>query len=268
LNYYDAGEHDKALRQFELAYAASENYRLLFNIGQIFYQQRQLARARATLERYLAEGGPDIPAARRSEVARQLAELTRKTGVLVLHLDEPGANVELGGQVLTATTRELRVVVDEGRNRVVARRNGLEPVERNIWIDGGATARLSIAFAPRPVPSPPSSPSPGSSWGTATWIAAGALGVLAVSAGTATWLSSEHYDELRHRRTETAPEAYRDRLDRQRERVETLVMVTDGLALSALAAAGVALYLSLNDSGESSSALMLEPGHVSARLQF
>jgi tetratricopeptide (TPR) repeat protein len=266
LEYYDAGEHARALREFERAYATSKNHRLLFNIGQILYEQHQLARARSTLDRYLSEGGPLIPPARRDDVARQLADLARKTAVLILHLDEPGTEVELQGQPHTALTRELHLIVDVGRVRVVARRADLAPVERSVWVDGGSTTHLSIAFAPHAAPGEGSRPS--FSIGAATWTAAGALGVVAVSAGVATLLTSQHYEELRRTRTDTTPEHHRDLLDRQRERVEAMAMVTDGFALAALAAAGVALYFSLADSGESAAALVLKPGQVGATLAF
>jgi hypothetical protein len=301
VEHYDAGEYGLALAEFERAYALSSDYRFLFNIGQLEYELHRFARARVSLERYLAEGGGLVPADRRDAVEKELAELARRTGLLLVQLDGAQTLLEVQGQRSSAS-HDARFVVDAGSVRLVARRPGFAPVERLFDVAGGALVTLTLEFvappsapqspsaaqpqfAPQPQlppqpqfpPQPQSAPQPesapdarraGSSAPPIAWAVAGVVGLGAVAAGTATWLSSEHYDRLRESPAPASPAHRRDRLDQQRQRVEHLALATDVLVATALAAGGVALYLTLNGSEPAPAALVIAPGQLAAVGRF
>jgi hypothetical protein len=263
---YDAGDREAALERFERAYAISHNHQLLFNIGQIHYALQRLARARTALERYLAEGGGRVPLDRREAVQRQLAELSRKTGVLSLHLDGAPARVEIQGRSIAASAAELPLIVEPGLVHIVARRAGRAAIERRVWVAAGQVEQVSITFAAEPV----ADELPASAFPTRAlvWAAAGVFGVAAVSTGIATRLTSNHYDELRRRPADSTPQHQRARLDRQRELVETLALTTDALAVAALAGAAVGVVLTLNEPDERPALLALGPGQVEFSVEF
>lgn len=76
---YREGDLQLALLQFERAHELVPIYRVLYNIAQVQQQLRMYARAVVTLERYLRDGGEDIPPERRAAVERDLASLRPRT---------------------------------------------------------------------------------------------------------------------------------------------------------------------------------------------
>jgi tetratricopeptide (TPR) repeat protein len=268
---YDAGDYALALAEFEQAYALSGDYRFLFNVGQLQYELRQFARARVSLERYLDEGRGLIPDARRDAVVKEVAELERRTGLLMVHLDGAPTLLEVQGQRSSAS-HDARFVVDAGSVRLVARRPGFAPIERLFDVAGGALVTLALEFVARPsaaqAPSAPEIQRAGSSLTPIAWTVAGVAGLGAVAAGTATWLSSNHYDRLREAPALASPERRRGQLDQQRQRVQHLALATDLLVVTALASSGIALYLTLSGSEPTSTALVIQPGQVAAVGKF
>jgi hypothetical protein len=264
---YDAGDIPGALSHFERAYVLSRNYQVLFNIAQLHYELNRLARARAALERYLAEGGDLIDEERRERVRRQLAELAHDTGLLVLHLDGARLQLEVQGRHVVTAVEVLPVVVDAGLIRVVAQRTGWAPVIQRIRVDGDQTQHLEIDFETPVAPSSASAQS-GLSARTWVWASAGVLAAGAVSTGIARVLTADRYDELLRAQAETSPERYRARLDRQRGLVATLTVTTDVLGIAALAAAATGVVLSLSDSEARPVELALTPGQLSLRGGF
>lgn len=263
LEHYDAGDHEGALRELLSAQELSGNFQLSFNIGQLYYQLGQLARARESLQRYLHEGGARIDGERRQLVARQLVALEQRTAVLVVDLAGKPALLEVQGRRLTSSGAELSLVVDPGEVRVVARRAGSRPVERRVWPQSGQVLRLAFAFAD-PAP-PPRLWQHAELW---SWGAAGVLAVGAIAGGVATWSASERYERLRARLGSDGATATRERLDRQRSRVRRWAVATDALALGSLAAAGLGLYLSLAPESEAGAQLALGPSSLQLRGSF
>jgi hypothetical protein len=276
IEQYDAGAFAASLLSFERAYALSERHDLLFNIGQVQYVLHQFARARGSLEQYLKEGGAHIPETRATEVRRQLAELTRLTGVLRLHLDALPVEIHIQDQHLNPERLRLQVIVDTGVVHITARRERRPVVEREVVVGGGQVVDIAIQFNEAIVDEAPVAdtaavhdrasafPAPALSW-----TVAGVAGIGGVATGLATMLTSRHYDELRSRPLGTSGEGARARLDRQRQLVRTLAITSDSLMLAALLAAGIGTYLELTEpAGEHPSALVLGPAGVALLGQF
>jgi tetratricopeptide (TPR) repeat protein len=213
LELYDDGALDRALDEFELAYSASHNHQVLFNIGQLHYRLGDAARARQALERFLLEGGERVPEARREEVARQLLELAPHTGPVIGAVDQ--RSPELGRPPPASP---------QG--------NRLPP-------------KLVI-----------------------TWASAAVLTLGAAGTGIATYLSSRHYDQSLRASVHTSPESARDDLDRQRDRVQNLAFATDALIAAGLAAAGLALYMTLSDSPPGQPVSLARPGQPPIVVEF
>jgi hypothetical protein len=264
LAHHDAGALELALREFERAYAISGHHQVLFAVGQLCVELGRWGKARQSLEGYLLDGGHHIPDARRDEVDRQLAELSRRTGVVVVTLDGAPAALDIQGQHLESSDRQVRLAVDAGRVPIVARRVGFPAIERSLWVPAGGLAELALEF---PEPMPVIHQQPLQVYRVAAWTSAGVLSLGAIGTGVATYLSSRQYDRLRSRATDESAESARDRLDRQRDRVQDLALATDALALAGLAAAGAALYFSLSGS-PSGPMLALEPARLVAVGEF
>jgi tetratricopeptide (TPR) repeat protein len=106
-----------------------------------------------------------------------------------------------------------------------------------------------------------------SPFATAAWISSGVLGLGAMSGAVATLLASRRHAELRSMRSspEEASSA-REKLDRQRERVQRLALATDVLAVAALGTAGLGLYFTLSAGSSDASSVSVELGAGNLRV--
>lgn len=273
LALYDAGDPEAALASFERAYAISSNHQLLFNIGQIHYAQRRFARARAALERYLDEGSSRVPRQRREAVQRQLAELEKlapPTPALEPQPDPASAALAARGITVAPTVSSASATAPRRANfgtdnSPATARPGAEP--------SSAEPFDAEPFDAEPSGAKPSSIEPSSRFPTSTliWTTAGALGALALAGAIATRATSNRYDELRKTSADAGARQHRERLDRQRDRVETLALTTDVLTIAALAAAGAGVFITLSEPDENPShppQLALGLGQVELSVEF
>src|SRR5882724_11333351 len=88
---YKDGDFDAALVQFERAYQLKPNYKVLYNIGQTYFQLRQYVEARDAMTRYLKDGGDQIDAERMAAVNKDLADLQRRLAMVTLTVNVSGA---------------------------------------------------------------------------------------------------------------------------------------------------------------------------------
>ncbi len=65
---FKEGDFRAALIEFQRAYDASPNYKVLYNLGQTNLELQDYAGALRAFRGYLDGGGRDIPAARRTQV--------------------------------------------------------------------------------------------------------------------------------------------------------------------------------------------------------
>src|SRR5690242_21507082 len=72
LELANRAQYQAALDEFNAAYAASPNFAVLYNIGQAEVAIGRPRRAIDSLERYLRDGGEQVPASRRQQVDDQL----------------------------------------------------------------------------------------------------------------------------------------------------------------------------------------------------
>ena len=83
VEYVEDGDLHGALVEFKRAYAASPNYRVLYNLGQVCNELREYVDAQRYLQMYLTQGAGEIRAgaqARRREHAGQALEPHRHAG--------------------------------------------------------------------------------------------------------------------------------------------------------------------------------------------
>src|SRR6188768_228839 len=82
LTLYGDGEFLLALVEFERAYQLSNNYKVLYNIGQVRIQLGRYAKAKEALEEYLKIGGTNLSPERSQAVHKDLTTLAERTASL------------------------------------------------------------------------------------------------------------------------------------------------------------------------------------------
>ncbi|HKO94413.1 MAG TPA: PEGA domain-containing protein, partial [Polyangiaceae bacterium] len=236
---YDDAEYDLSLVEFQRAYALRPSYQLLFNIGQVHYQLRQYAQARAALEQYLAEGRGAVGSERRAQVEQQLTSLRARTAELRIVVNVAGAEVSINDELIGVSPLTAARFVAVGTQRVAANKAGYLSARRSIAVVGGDVASVSLTLSE---PGTDAASAPDRLPATVAWVSAGVLATGAIGTGVATVFASRRYDEMREQPLPGSPAEARGTLDEQQSFVTALATTTDVLAGASLAAAGVALY--------------------------
>jgi hypothetical protein len=145
-----------ALDEFEAAYAAAPDYRVLYNIGRVSIVLGKHVRALEALEQYLREGAETLPEDRRAEVSRLVADERLKVATLVVET-AAGADVRVDGRLAGAAPLPGPLRLVAGSHTLEALIAGRPPLLRELELTGGTTTTVALTFPPSPpaaVPSP------------------------------------------------------------------------------------------------------------------
>lgn len=143
------GELAQALREFEAAYRIQPRFAVLFNIGQAEASLGHPVEAIASFERFLAEGGKQIPEARRAAVARLIEQNRKLTGTLVLHVEDPTATrVWLDGKPLSNEELSKPLALAVGEHTLLHAAVGGAPTELKVRVEPERATEIAIAAPP------------------------------------------------------------------------------------------------------------------------
>jgi hypothetical protein len=138
-----------ALAVFNDLYEKYPSAKILLNIGTTLKLLDRKADAANAYQHYL--DSPDADAARRQEVGDALAELDASLGKVALTVTPADAEVQVGDRWVPATAAKL-VRVNSGKTKLHARRDGYQPLEKEIEVAGGSqiAAALELVAVPKP----------------------------------------------------------------------------------------------------------------------
>lgn len=242
---YSEGDFTLAVIEFERAYELVANYRVLYNIGQVSIQLRQYAKARQALEQYLAEGEGEIEEGRLAEVQADVDMLKSRTAKLTVTVNVAKARVFLDGKLLGVAPLPDAILVDAGSHSIEVERTGFRTTTKSVTMAGGDDLKVAVALElmqpERTVEKTIVVKNRGdssSTWKYVGWGTAGLFAAGAVTTGVFGLNAASDLEDLRN----TAG-ASREALDSAQSRARRMFMASDILAVGALAAAGVSLYL-------------------------
>lgn len=230
-----------ALVEFERAYQLAPNYRALYNIGLVNVQLGRYADATRTFEQYLHDGGDEIPAPRKLEVASSLSALKLRTATVDISASVPGAEVSLDGRLIDPSLFHGPTLIDAGEHTFRAAAMGFQPAVQTLMLAGGdvASVRLQLVALSTALPSEP--PREGfRSLFVPGVIATGVLAAGAVGSGVIMLVARSKLNSLQS----TAGSSESQRTSAANE-VNSAAAVADACSGLAIVAGGVSLYMSL-----------------------
>lgn len=283
--------YEAALIEMHRAYTLNPSYKILYNLGQIYLHLNDYAAAQTNFERYLNEGGSDVPAGRLTEVNQELAKIRPHVAKVNLEVQGEGAEVLVDDAVIGRSPLRRTVLVNTGKHKFSAVRPGVEPATRVIPLAGQDVVSLVLDVSETPVPekkvtaapqprgaeSTQQAPAPAvftatearphSSYSWVGWTITAALGV---GTGVAGYIATRKSHDLKDLRE--SPGATRAALDDSERSTFRAALITDVLLGATVVAGGLSLYFTLTShSGQAAPkdvALALHPNGVWLTGQF
>ncbi|HEX7667712.1 MAG TPA: tetratricopeptide repeat protein, partial [Polyangiaceae bacterium] len=157
LELYRGKNYDGALAEFRRAYEIAPNFRILFNIGQLQYDQRQWSASMATFQKYLSDGGAEVPAERRALASANIEHCNELVAHIQVSSQVPGA-VTVDDAPLGASPIDKDVVVDPGTHRfALVPSDQSATITKSIEVASGDRPKVELAAPPvvAVVPPPP-----------------------------------------------------------------------------------------------------------------
>lgn len=265
------GNFQAALIEMQRAYSLNPSYKILYNLGQIQLHLNDYAAAATAFERYLSEGGAELPAPRVSEVRQELDKLKPRIASVDLDVKGDGGEVLLDDVAIGTSPLRRTVLVNAGKHKFSVARAGKEPVTRVIPLAGQDEIRVELDVsnpaAGRAVAASqaaegtagakgarestsPSEPHENRDAGPSyTWVGWTLSAAFAAGAGVAGVIALGKNSDLKDLRN--SPTATRQGLDDAQSSTFKAALVTDVLLGASLVTAGVTLYFTLSSKSDS-----------------
>jgi tetratricopeptide (TPR) repeat protein len=182
LAYYNQGNYEKALEQFEEAYRLNPLPELLYNIGQCHERLGDYETAIESYAKYLKEH-PD--AEDRQAVEQKIKNIESKlakTGIL-LTVSEDGADIFVDDLLVATSPAGAAINTKPGTHELRVEKQGFQTVKMKVTVPAGHTQETQVTLVPVP-PEPPPEPGKKPTWFYWTFGVAGAAGLAAVVTGS------------------------------------------------------------------------------------
>jgi PEGA domain len=282
LDLFKDGDAQAALIEFRRAYQLAPNYQVLYNIGQVSFQLQDYPGALAALQKYLLEGGRNIPNARRAEVEKDIEKLRSRVANIEVIVNVPDADVLVDDVNVGKSPLKQSVLVGAGKHRVAVSRAGYTSGSKLVEIASQESQKVTFELtetqqstpapipAPTPEPAKPGEPSTNPQPSTPAeqgpknytpaiiaWSATGAVTAGAVITGVLALGASSDLKTLRGMPGQTTAT-----LSAAASKTSNFAVATDVLGGVALAGAGVSIYLTVTASNYASAPAPAATGTV------
>jgi hypothetical protein len=253
-DFYKDGNFDAALAEFAKAQQLAPNYRILYNIGQVQAERHDYVAAVRTLTDYLAQGGPELPEERRSQVQNEIVKLKTKISELSVKSNVAGAEVSVDGVSMGLLPLSTPILVSAGSRRITVSKRGYTTVERTFTVTGDEQAQVEVPLEPLSSPTqnknnaPASEPGPrGGSGNTGAWVSVAATGVFASGAAVFGLMARSKNQDLDD--TLNGYPLDNGRADGIRSDIKRDALLCDGFAAASAVSAIFAVYFFVSGSG-------------------
>jgi hypothetical protein len=151
----DDGQLEGAIVEFQRSYDLTHHFAVLYNIGQVFVSLAKPVEAVDAYQRYLADGGKKILAARRAEVEKEIARQRARIATLEIRGLPEGAMVRLDGKEIGKAPIAAPVRVGVGTHVIAASAEGYDAAETQVTVAGEDQRVVQLVLAKHVVEPPP-----------------------------------------------------------------------------------------------------------------
>jgi len=151
----DDGQLEGAIVEFQRSYDLTHHFSVLYNIGQVFVSLAKPVEAVDAYQRYLADGGKKISAARRTEVEQEIARQRARIATLEIRGLPEGAGVRVDGKEIGKAPIAAPVRVGVGTHTIAATAEGYDPAETEVTVAGEDQKVVDLVLTKHVVEAPP-----------------------------------------------------------------------------------------------------------------
>lgn len=160
---YDAKQYEKARLHFLQAYALKRHPAVLLNLGQSELKTGEFEAAGNHLQQFLREH-KEATEAQKTAAREGIEEAQRRTGFVVIVVDQDGAALSIDGQAIGSSPLFGPYFVKPGAHEAAAVKDG-KVVKGSFVAERSKPATVTLSFgagatAPAPTPTPAPAPSP------------------------------------------------------------------------------------------------------------
>ena len=235
LQLYDDGAFDAARVQFERANELAPSYRILYNIGLVYKQLNEFVGSLNALQRYLQEGGPEVPEDRKAEVNKLIESLKGIIASANVEVNVPNAEISVDDKAVGKSPLSAPVLLNPGRRKISAKLEGRLPDAKVIEVASGdkASVVLKLEQPKQQIINKGTDLAP-----IISWSVTGALAIGAAVTGYLTTRADKDLDDEKNN-----PKATAGSLDDASSQLKTGALVTDILMAATVVGVGVSAYL-------------------------
>jgi hypothetical protein len=146
VSLYKAGDNEGALVEFKAAYEAEPNHKVRYNIGMTLFNLHRYVEAKVELQAYLAEGGKDVPADKKTEVQSLLYELDSYIGTLIVTCAAQGAILAMDGIHVGPLPFSEPLSVDVGEHVIAIEAPGYLSWSQKVSVAGGKLVSVEASL--------------------------------------------------------------------------------------------------------------------------
>jgi hypothetical protein len=144
---YQEGNYDRAIEEWQAAYAIDPRSRILYNLSQAFERAGRIVEAIRVLEDFLSriEDGDPV---RETAIARlaSMKERLRRTGIRVTGAPE-GAEILVDDESWGLAPRPDAILVEPGPHKVELRLEGHKEFRAQVLVPAGETVEVAVEMA-------------------------------------------------------------------------------------------------------------------------
>jgi hypothetical protein len=141
--------YEEALAQYRIAYEASKNPAILYNMGRAYEGLADFPRALDALEEFNDKAPGDLKA-RVPKLEELLRDVRNRVATLVVSAPIDDAEIRLGERVVGKTrTGQVIVRVNAGPQKLVVSKDGYFPFEKSLALPGGKIETVDATLTTR-----------------------------------------------------------------------------------------------------------------------
>ncbi|MBN2718881.1 MAG: hypothetical protein JXX14_23750 [Deltaproteobacteria bacterium] len=143
ISLFENGSYDAAAKAFVAAHETKPTWKILFNIAQAYAAAKKYGLALDYFEKYLAQGGDDIPQDRMTEIIGEVDRLRKMVGVISVSAPE-GTELLIDGESRGTVPLPGNTRVAMGEHTFVLTKDGEILASRRLVITGSMVTAISV----------------------------------------------------------------------------------------------------------------------------